>query len=197
MGCRFVGETGGHQSRTVIPRGPLLFRHRIASCCAAVVSTAALLGCSQQASPSPGPESSAGSADLPAGVPSRSAWLADVHRAMSGWRPYLEQRARQAGGDPARSRLAVNLDIDNSSIATVYDFPAAVPDVLSFARYAHRRGFAVLFNTARSEGSVPARKATEELTAAGYPVDGICFRRDGEGTVEGKQRCRRHFRDEG
>ena len=184
----------------------MLLRSRLTRSCAAVVSTVALAGCARDlpdpsSSPTATPSGPSGSRSStstpPAHVPSERRWRSDVHRAMTGWRGYLDRREQAARGDAARARLAVNLDIDNTSIATFYDYPAAVPDVLSLARDAHRRGFAVLVNTARTQGSALGRQARRQLTEAGYPVTEICLRRDGERTVVSKQRCRRHFRDEG
>jgi hypothetical protein len=94
-------------------------------------------------------------------------------------------------------RLAVNLDIDNTSVASYYDPGVALPEVLAFAREADRRGVAVLFNTGRSAADGGRPKVERLLREAGYPVTEICLRRDGEDLVVGKRRCRRHFEQEG
>jgi hypothetical protein len=126
-------------------------------------------------------------------LPSQQHWLADVHRAMSGSETVLSQRVERAAG----GRLAINLDIDNTALATRYDKGAAVADVLALARSAHRHGVAVLFNSARADGAGARLEAKRQLTAVGFPVTEVCLRAHGEELVTGKQRCRRHFRDEG
>lgn len=120
-------------------------------------------------------------------LPSKSQWVADTNRAMSGSIGYLQHRIARGG-----SRLAVNLDIDNTSLATYYQRGAAVEATLKFATYAHEHGVAVLFNTGRVHSKVAP--ALSMLRAAGYPVDGICWRRSrGETLAHSKQRCRRAF----
>ena len=131
----------------------------------------------------------AGPAPAHARLPGRKAWLADVSEAMAGSVARLDRRAERGG------RLAINLDIDNTALATHYDQGDATPDVLRFARRAHRHGMAVLFNTARSRDD--ARRTVGVLRRAGYPVDGICARRAGEQVVDSKQRCRRSFAADG
>jgi hypothetical protein len=125
-------------------------------------------------------------------LPNESEWRADVRRAMDGSGAYLGRRADRGGG-----RLAVNLDIDNTALASHYDSGRAVAAVLRFARRAHRLDMAVLFNTARPHGGGNLRKAQRMLRRAGYPVTRICGRHRGESVVDGKQRCRRAFRDRG
>ena len=66
-----------------------------------------------------------------AAVPSQEQWAADVNQAMAGSRVYLRQRVAQGG-----TRLAVNLDIDNTSLASHYAYGQAVSVVLRFADYA-------------------------------------------------------------
>jgi hypothetical protein len=90
---------------------------------------------------------------------------------MEGARAYLARRADEDGG-----RLAVNLDIDNTALATHYDAGEATPPVLRFALRAHRLDMAVLFNTARRKGDGNLRETTKVLRQAGYPVTRICGR---------------------
>ncbi len=125
-------------------------------------------------------------------LPSKSAWLDDVAAAMDGSHRQLDQRLEEGG-----SRLAINLDIDNTSLASHYDPGAPVRRVLRFARYANNHGVSVLFNTARLRGGGRMTQAKQALRRAGYPLDGICGRRAGEGLVHSKTRCRRHFVAEG
>ncbi len=129
-----------------------------------------------------------------AAVPSKSAWLADTRDAMYGSRAFVDRRVAQGG------RLAVNLDIDNTALASYFDpgpYGGAVPVVLRFAKYAKARGVSVVFNTARARRQLP--EAVEVLRRAGYPVTSICGRRvaDGESTPASKQRCRAQFASRG
>ncbi len=131
----------------------------------------------------------AGPSPAYAALPSEATWHDDVDAAMTGSQTFLEDRAR--GGDG----LAVNLDIDNTALASHYDSGQATARVLRFARKAHRLGVAVLFNTARAQGKVG--NVARVLRREGYAVDGICGRRRGEAVVDSKQRCRRTFTAEG
>lgn len=122
-------------------------------------------------------------------LPTKKRWLADVSRAMTGSQAYLKQRlARRAPSE----RLAVNLDVDNTALATKYERGRAIRVVLRFTRYADRHGIAVFFNTGRGprEGAAGARRA---LRRAGFPLDAFCHRRTGERLVHGKRRCRAAF----
>jgi hypothetical protein len=128
-----------------------------------------------------------------AAVPSEQQWAADVNQAMAGSRVLLGRRV-EAGG----RRLAVNLDIDNTSLASHYSYGDPVPVVLRFAKYAEGHGVTLLFNTGRVRGNGAQVLAARQLRAAGYPVTEVCGRADAdESLVHGKQRCRRHFVGEG
>lgn len=141
---------------------------------AAVLTVLALL--------SPAPAARAG------GLPGEETWLADVHQRMHGSRAYLSDRLDAAApGD----RLAINLDIDNTSLASHYAPRQPVLDVRRFARYAHRHGMAVFFNTGRDD--TQAAKMWRLLRAAGYPVDRLCTRHLDEPVEQSKQRCRASF----
>ena len=85
-------------------------------------------------------------------LPSKDRWLADTRAAMYGSRAYVGDRVDRGG-----RRLAVNLDIDNTSLATHYAKGTAVPVVLRFARYARSRGVTLLFNTGRLRGQTGGR----------------------------------------
>lgn len=119
-----------------------------------------------------------------AALPSRAQWQADVRRAMEGSLPYLDARAARGGG-----RLAIVLDIDNTSLASHYAWPAPVRPTLRFARRAHRLGMGVFFVTGRHRGTLADPR--RELLRAGYAVTGMCGRERGEGLRHSKQRCRR------
>lgn len=119
-------------------------------------------------------------------LPSEKHWLKDVDAAMAGSGRYLDRAI-----DGKRKKYAINLDIDNTSLATHYEPGSAVARVLSFVEHAHRHGVAILFNTARSGD--PLTQARSDLEAAGFPVTKVCGRKSGERVAHGKQRCRRHF----
>jgi predicted secreted acid phosphatase len=112
---------------------------------------------------------------------------------MSGSWTYLDQQVA-AEGD---RRLAINLDIDNTSLATYYDRGKPVARVLRFTRHARSEGVQLLFNTGRLTGGGRMARATRQLEAAGYVVTEICGRRSGESLTHSKQRCRAHFAHEG
>jgi hypothetical protein len=123
-------------------------------------------------------------------LPSKDQWLADTRVAMYGSRAYVGERVEQGG-----RKLAVNFDIDNTSLATYYAKGTAVPVVLRFAKYARTQGVTLLFNTGRLQGQTNG--VARSLRRVGYDVREICGRRAGESLVRGKQRCRSHFRAEG
>lgn len=125
-------------------------------------------------------------------VPSKREWTTDVVAAMTGSHRYLDQRLQRGG-----ARLAINFDIDNTTLASHYDRGAPVDRVLRFARYARSHGVRLLFNTARLRGDGRMLRARRQLERAGYRVAGLCGRRSGEGLVQSKVRCRRHFVDRG
>ncbi len=126
-------------------------------------------------------------------LPSKRHWVKDTRKAMHGSRAWIATRT--ASPKPTDGRLAVNLDIDNTALATTYGHGKAVKVVLRFVRYADAHGVAILFNTGRLTSQLSA--TTKQLRAAGYPVDGLCVRQDGEAVVHSKQRCRSQFVAEG
>lgn len=159
---------------------------------AALTASLGLLLCcspiSAQAAPAAPVERAAASAHArsAAALPSERTWLADVHAAMAGSRVRVT-RAAAAATTP----LAVNLDIDNTSLATVYDRGQPVRAVLRFARSAQRHGVAVFFNTGRRSDELG--RPTRALVRAGFPVTGVCGRRPGGDLVRGKEACRASF----
>lgn len=121
-----------------------------------------------------------------AALPDKATWIQDVKKAMAGSQVYLSQRA--AARKPAE-RLAVVLDIDNTSIATKYAWPEPVRTTLAFARYAEKKNITVFFVTGRAGKQLNG--IGKVLTRAGYHYDSVCGRRTGERVANGKQRCRR------
>lgn len=124
-------------------------------------------------------------------LPSEKQWRRNVAQVMKGSHAYID---RVTPGK--HKKLAINLDIDNSSLASHYRRGTATPAVHSFAMYAKKHGVALLFNTARV--GAPLKQARSDLSQAGYPVREVCGRKSRqEQTAHSKQRCRRHFIREG
>ncbi|MCX5007971.1 hydrolase [Streptomyces sp. NBC_00638] len=101
-------------------------------------------------------------------------WQRDVQAVIDQAVPYVEQRT-DAGG----RKLAVVFDIDNTTLETDfhpwYELPTpAVRASLALARYAHSRGVAVFFVTARP--GIIAAETKWNLKSVGYPVDGLYVR---------------------
>jgi hypothetical protein len=127
-----------------------------------------------------------------AALPGYSTWVRDTEVALAGSRAFVARRvAARAPGE----RLALNLDIDNTSLASRYRPGTAAYFTLRLARHAQANGVAVLFNTARDETTLD--RAVSQLRTAGFRVDGICGRRADEGVVAGKQRCRAEYAAQG
>lgn len=122
----------------------------------------------------------------PGTTPSQEKWVSDTYRAMAGSRAYVRDRVARGG-----TKLAINLDIDNTSLATYYDAGKPVAVTLRLVRYAKRKGVHILFNTGRHV-SMRARTIAQ-LKQAGYPVDGLCAHYRGEPLRTSKQRCRASF----
>ena len=130
------------------------------------------------------------SADDRRDVPTREQWLKDVNKAMKGSGAYLRERTDAVGID---EMLAINFDIDNSSIASYYDGDqaGAIPRILKFATLARSLGVALVFNTGRTNAQ--RERTVNQLADAGYDVAGLCLRKKGETIPHGKQRCRDRF----
>ncbi|MBP2405119.1 HAD family acid phosphatase [Streptomyces syringium] len=101
-------------------------------------------------------------------------WQRDVKAVIDEARPYVTERTR----DPRGRKQAVVLDIDNSSLETDFHwttFPTpAIRSVLELVRYAHERGAAVFFVTARP--GILESVTAYNLRAVGYPVSGVYVR---------------------
>ena len=129
-------------------------------------------------------------------MPTKKKWQADVKAAMTRSLVYLRNRVQQEednGGDP--ELLAINLDIDNTSMATYYDRGRAVRATLLFAQEADRLGVQVFFNTGRTRRL--RTKTIRELKAVGYELNRLCHREPAEDVTESKPRCRALFREQG
>ncbi|MFE3550846.1 HAD family acid phosphatase [Streptomyces kronopolitis] len=126
--------------------------------------------------------------------PSKSHWLRDVAPVAADLHHYLEQRLAQVRSG---EKPAVVLDIDNTSLATYYDEGNPVEAVLDAAEYAHAHGAAVLFASYRDADS--RRSTTEQLTSAGYTVDGLCLKPGGHspGKAQVKLGCRKQYEAKG
>jgi len=129
-------------------------------------------------------------------MPTQRQWEADVREATAGSLSYLKRRARfaRARGVPVR-RLAVNLDIDNTVLASFYDHGAPVRPVLRIARTADDLGMRVFFNSHRARRTW--RTTYRALRRAGFPVDRLCLARRGEALQHSKRRCRAGFTADG
>ncbi len=99
-------------------------------------------------------------------------WLTDVSTAIDPAFSYIGQRAAEAPGQ----KLAIVLDIDNTSIQTYFHpiTEPAVPQTLQLADYAQSLGISVIFVSARPDIIQPITLLT--LRDAGYRVDGLYTR---------------------
>ncbi|MEU6273892.1 HAD family acid phosphatase [Streptomyces populi] len=152
-------------------------RHGVARRTAAVAAVVALgIGGTATAagSAAAAPAQAVASVSAPAGV-DYATWQSDVQAVIDQAVPYVGQRTANAGGQ----KLAVVFDIDNTTLETDfhpwYELPTpAVEASLALARYAHSRGVAVFFVTARP--GIIASETKWNLKSVGYPVDGLYVR---------------------
>ncbi|WP_223837527.1 HAD family acid phosphatase [Streptomyces venezuelae] len=103
-------------------------------------------------------------------------WQRDVSAVLDVARPYVEQRI---AASPAGEKPAIVLDIDNSSLETdfhyFWTFPTpAIAKVRDLTQYAHSRGVAIFFVTARP--GIIHSLTQYNLKAVGYPVSGLYVR---------------------
>ncbi|MFC9818957.1 hydrolase [Streptomyces erythrochromogenes] len=129
----------------------------------------------------PAPVSSSANASAPGGNAAilgidYATWQREVAAAVDAARPAIEQRIANS---PAGEKPALVLDIDNTSLETdfhwFWTYPTpAIAKVRALTQYAHARGVAVFFVTARP-GII--HSLTEyNLKAVGYPVSGLYVR---------------------
>ncbi|MFI6401597.1 HAD family acid phosphatase [Streptomyces sp. NPDC050548] len=101
-------------------------------------------------------------------------WLSDVAAVTGPAQTYIDSRA---AANTSGAKLAVVLDIDNTSLASYfeggYPTPATAP-VLALAKDAHAKGVSVFFVSARTNLIDVATKYN--LTNVGYTVDGLYTR---------------------
>ncbi|MBI0383413.1 hydrolase, partial [Streptomyces albiflaviniger] len=101
-------------------------------------------------------------------------WQRDVRAIIDEQaRPYIEERT----ADPSGEKQAIVLDIDNTSLETDFGFSypqPAVGPVLKLAQYAHDRGAAIFFVTARP--GIIYLPTEYNLEKVGYSVAGLYVR---------------------
>ncbi|MFF4419317.1 HAD family acid phosphatase [Streptomyces sp. NPDC001549] len=103
-------------------------------------------------------------------------WQRDVAAVIDAARPAIEARI---AASPAGEKPALVLDIDNTSLETdfhwFWTFPTpAITKVRALTQYAHARGVAVFFVTARP--GIIHSLTERNLKAVGYPVSGLYVR---------------------
>ncbi|MFD4605479.1 HAD family acid phosphatase [Streptomyces sp. NPDC058464] len=101
-------------------------------------------------------------------------WLSDVAAVTGPAQTYIDNRA---AANTSGAKLAIVLDIDNTSLETYFEggitIPAT-PPVLALAQDAHAKGVSVFFVSARSDLYNVVTKAN--LKSVGYTVDGLYAR---------------------
>jgi predicted secreted acid phosphatase len=150
-------------------------RMNFATVAVTVTCAAALgLGIADPAAAAPARTAAVSARTAAASTVSYATWLADVTTATAPAQAYLQQRVAAAS---STSKLAIVLDIDNTSLASYFysSYPVpATPPVLALAQYATAHGVKVFFVTGRPE-LIDA--ITEyNLTSVGYTVDGLYSR---------------------
>ncbi|MFD0272713.1 HAD family acid phosphatase [Kitasatospora sp. NPDC127111] len=102
------------------------------------------------------------------GAVTEQQWLADVTAAIAPARAYVEQRTAAGASDEAP---AIVFDIDNTTLATHFHpiTMQGIKPVVELAQYAHARGVAIIFVTARVDFIAPVTRYS--LEKAGYTVD--------------------------
>ncbi|MET7935232.1 HAD family acid phosphatase [Streptomyces sp. NPDC005322] len=139
----------------------------------ATTATAATTGATV-ATARPGPTAGAAATPTAGDKVDYETWQRDVRAIIDGQaRPYIERRTAHAAGE----KQAIVLDIDNTSLETDFGFsypqPAVAP-VLKLSQYAHDRGVAIFFVTARPGILTPPTEYN--LEQVGYPVAGLYVR---------------------
>lgn len=129
-------------------------------------------------------------------LPTYQQWQADVTKVMAPATDWLRDRAGQSDSKLGGDRLAIVLDIDNTSLETEYHRGHPDKPVLTVAQWAHDHGYAILFATGRKVSGYD--ETLGELTDAGYDVDGLCMKTSEDGSNSAtKQRCRAEYTSDG
>ncbi|MFC5667181.1 HAD family acid phosphatase [Kitasatospora misakiensis] len=133
----------------------------------ATLTAAITAGLATPAVAAPAPAAPAPVAAAAGSTVTEQQWLADVTAAIAPARVYVEQRTAESTDE----RPAIVFDIDNTTLAThfhPFTMPG-IPPVVELAQYAHARGVAVIFVTARVDFIEPVTRYS--LEKAGYTVD--------------------------
>ncbi|WP_327261978.1 hydrolase [Streptomyces sp. NBC_01232] len=160
-------------------------RTRMPRTAAAVAAAAAVLtlvpATIAQAAPVPAPASASPAASAPGGNAAilgidYATWQRDVAAVVDAARPAIEARI---AASPAGEKPALVLDIDNTSLETdfhwFWTFPTpAISKVRALTQYAHARGVAIFFVTARP--GIIHSLTEHNLRAVGYPISGLYVR---------------------
>ncbi|MEU6209786.1 HAD family acid phosphatase [Streptomyces sp. NPDC047023] len=133
------------------------------------------------AAAAPAPVSAAASTSAPGGNAAilgidYGTWQREVATIVDAARPAIEQRI---AASPAGEKPALVLDIDNTSLETdfhwFWTYPTpAISKVRALTQYAHARGVAIFFVTARP--GIIESLTEYNLKAVGYPVSGLYVR---------------------
>ncbi|MEJ8644774.1 HAD family acid phosphatase [Streptomyces sp. MS1.HAVA.3] len=137
------------------------------------------------AAPAAAPASATATATASASAPGGNAailgidyatWQREVAAIVDAARPAIEQRI---AASPPGEKPALVLDIDNTSLETdfhwFWTFPTpAITKVRALTQYAHARGVAVFFVTARP--GIIHSLTEHNLKAVGYPITGLYVR---------------------
>ena len=98
-----------------------------------------------------------------ASLPSRKQWRSETYSAMSGSRIWLRKNIKGV------EHPAVNLDIDNTSLATHYAPGKPISVVLRFVKYADYKGATIVFSTGRRDTEL--KGITKTLRKAGFKTE--------------------------
>jgi predicted secreted acid phosphatase len=149
---------------------------RLVTVAALTVAMTAAVASSASAAPTAPAQPAAVTLAATSAAVTEQTWLADVAAAIAPARAYVEQRTAQPSGQP----LAIVFDIDNTTLAThfhPFTDPGIAP-VVELAQYAHSRGVALVFVSARPEAIDPITR--HSLSEAGYTVDELYSRDFGD-----------------
>ena len=115
-------------------------------------------------------------------MPPKSVWLAKVRKKLAGAKRELNAAAA-AAKDP--TKLAIVLDIDNTSIQSHYNWPKPVKPTRKVANHAAALGMHVFFVTGRTRSQI--KHLDSILFDDGYRYDAIYPRPAGTRLAASKQ----------